>query len=434
MTNNHTTGLILTVGMSPEPIIYTLQQLQPDYVAYLCTSASRATLDRVAQQYPMPPSKLQVFQVEDQPQAIGKLVRTFYDAFRWLRDECNIAQEHVYTDPTPGRKWMSAGATMIASFLGLNMFYVDVKFQDRQPQPGTEQLVQLGNAYSQTGFLEAEKARELFNGFNFAASGEIFRKLAPLLSAEHDLYDGLALLCDAVHRWDLFEHYDPDGSVQQAFGNAFSALGRALESMSLPAEFREFVGQMHRLSEAIEEVGASQKPTLLATVDLINNAQRRIERGRYDDAMARLYRALESIAQYYLSTHGIDVANPDWSQLTSQQLEAIKARLEGLPDEISLANGWQILWVLGHRAARLVFHEKTKGAKKELHNKFQPVLKQRNNSILAHGWQPVSREAVGKMLEKIKKLVEQCEPDWAPEAFSRFDVPRMPSLYAAQAR
>ena len=39
--------------------------------------------------------------------------------------------------------------------------------------------------------------------------------------------------------------------------------------------------------------------------DLLNNAQRRIDEGKYDDAVARLYRANELIAQITLTKFGV---------------------------------------------------------------------------------------------------------------------------------
>ncbi|MBD2028255.1 hypothetical protein, partial [Leptolyngbya sp. FACHB-711] len=172
--SEHKKGLILTVGTTHEPIVYSLRKLQPNYVAFIYTPGSSETLDKVLEAFPITPSCLWQQSVQDDPEQIGRLVQKLYSAFCWLKDEKQVQLSHIYTDPTPGRKWMSAGATMISSFLGLQMFYTDAKYSGGRLDPATMRLVPLGNAYDQTGFIEAENARKLFNQFNFSAAGEMF--------------------------------------------------------------------------------------------------------------------------------------------------------------------------------------------------------------------------------------------------------------------
>ncbi len=431
-TDEAPTGLILTVGMTHEPIVYSLRQLQPGFVAYLSTPGSRATLDRVHQEFSMPPSRVRMASVEDTPTSIGKLVHEFHRAYLWMRDECHIPEKQIFADPTAGRKWMSAGATMIASFLGLEMFYTDVQFSQGAPQPETMHLVQLGNAYAQTGFLEAEKGRELFNRCDYASAAAVYCRLAPALSDTNDLYRGLASLSTTLHKWDLFRHYEKE-SLSGDFEEAFASLERYVHSAASPTAFRHFVADMRRLAEAIGEIHRSTKPTLLATVDLVANAHRRIARGRYDDAMARLYRALESLSQFYLKTcYGIDTDDRNWSQsVDAEKLEAIETRLrrDDLQSKISLKNGWLILWELGCPAAKHVFQPGRAG---KLTNKFEGLLDRRNSSILAHGWMPVTKDSAERMYQKMVDLLQACEPQQAPAAFARLAVPQMPPFFARQ--
>ena len=127
-------ALIITVGTSPEPVIYSLKRLQPDMVVYLCTgneagkkNGSVEYLDTISKEYTISPSKMKCLEVQDSPSCIGDLCLKFYEGYRWLRN-AGYPDEQIVCDPTAGRKWMSAAATMVASQLGLDMFYVDAKW------------------------------------------------------------------------------------------------------------------------------------------------------------------------------------------------------------------------------------------------------------------------------------------------------------------
>jgi len=71
----------------------------------------------------------------------------------------------------------------------------------------------------------------------------------------------------------------------------------------------ELEEQLSFLRKLVEEEG---KPTENLLEDLLANAERRAETGRYDDALARLYRALELAAEADLYHRtGIVLGAPD---------------------------------------------------------------------------------------------------------------------------
>lgn len=419
-------GTILTVGLTFEPVVFSLQQIQPDYAAFVCTPESAKTLDDVLSRYGINPSHIWRREVFDRPDQIGRLVHEFYAAFLWLRDQCHVAPSDIYTDPTPGRKWMSAGTTMLASFLGLNMYYTDVRFVDQKPDPSTMKFVPLGNAYEQTGFLEAEKGRDLFNRYEFSSAAQIFDRLHPRVSAQADLFAGLGKLSRVLHRWELFEHYDQ--SLAEQFNDAFTDLGRCAYSTLLPEGFEEFLNEARRLAAAIQEITAETKPTFLATADLVLNAERRLSQGHYDDAVARCYRALESLSQLYLSQFKLDPSRPDYNILSPAQRDKVVAQVSLLPKEISLENGWRILFALGHPAARQIYHESNN---RKLHNRFQGLLDDRNRSILAHGWRPVGAERAREWVSRLKQLLNDVEGDKARSVLAKLQPPCLPGFWSA---
>lgn len=80
----------------------------------------------------------------------------------------------------------------------------------------------------------------------------------------------------------------------------------------------------------------------LILVSLLNNARRRYEEHKYDDAIARLYRSLELIAQIQLKTkYGLNSSNINIYSLKSRDvdenyIESLKSSRADDTDEIKL--------------------------------------------------------------------------------------------------
>jgi CRISPR-associated protein (TIGR02710 family) len=287
-------------------------------------------------------------------------------------------------------------------------------------------FVPLGNAYEQTGFLEAEKGRDLFNRYEFSSAAQIFDRLHPRVSAQADLFAGLGKLSRVLHRWELFEHYDQ--SLAEQFNDAFTDLGRCAYSTLLPEGFEEFLTEAQRLAAAIQEITAATKPTFLATADLVLNAERRLSQGHYDDAVARCYRALESLSQLYLfDQFKLDPSSPDYNNLSPEERDKVVAQVSPLPKEISLENGWRILFALKHPAALQIYYEK----KGKLHNRFQGLLDDRNSSILAHGWRPVGAVRAQEWVSRLKELLNNVEGDKARSVLAKLQPPCLPGFWSA---
>lgn len=132
---------------------------------------------------------------------------------------------------------------------------------------------------------------------------------------------------------------------------------------------------------------AAQRQTGLRIWDLWLNAQRRAAAGRYDDAVARLYRVLEWTAQWLLSRAGIDTADLP-AELARAAVPPLQPNREG-KYQAGLYAAWKLVGARATGAARAFFesHE---------HALLEHV-KARNESILAHGFQPINVEACARM-------------------------------------
>ena len=133
-------------------------------------------------------------------------------------------------------------------------------------------------------------------------------------------------------------------------------------------------------------------------VDLILNAQRLYEIGRYDDAVARLYRALEMVAQLELLKYGYE--DPVPAKGIKEEHKRIFEKY-GSPGndgmyKLGLHKKMEVLRDLGSTVGNsFVYDERVK-----------IILQYRNNSFLAHGFVPVKKNMVENMLQIVEKYVK----------------------------
>jgi CRISPR-associated protein (TIGR02710 family) len=133
--------------------------------------------------------------------------------------------------------------------------------------------------------------------------------------------------------------------------------------------------------------------------DLLNNAKRRMDEGKYDDAVARLYRTTELIAQHRLKeNYGISSSDVDLMKLKILLEEKTVEKYEKMRDKdgkikLPLNKDYELLNDLKDDLGKKFFDDQ------ELEN----LRSKRNFSILAHGLEPVKREDAERMFRKVKE-------------------------------
>ncbi|MBI2426159.1 MAG: TIGR02710 family CRISPR-associated protein [Candidatus Hydrogenedentes bacterium] len=412
-------GLLLTVGASADSEIFCIKEQSPEWVAFLCTRGSRTTIDKIAAQTSLAPHQYQIFESPDSPEAVGGLVETAHKACRWLEEKCG-ANADITINPTAGRKWMSMGLGMFGSRTSARQIYVDVVFVDGKPNPDTMKIVDLGNAQDHTGLFDADLGVNLFNRGDFDGAAQVFGHIRPRFAAGRELYRGLNGLSTALHRWDRFEHLGRNSNVSEAGRESLGELETAAAELCMHS-LKSFATAMGLLFERIRQVESAEKPSLIAIGDLAANAHRRIKTGRYDDAVARLYRALEAIAQVLLKKRGIDTSHIDWGRISAEQQRAYNAcareENEKMPVRVGLKQAFCLARSLHIPEAELFFNQQGGFC-------FEKHLGGRNNSILAHGWDSLDERQASKFAEKIEASLSQLDI-----RVVGWQVPEMPRLW-----
>ena len=148
--------------------------------------------------------------------------------------------------------------------------------------------------------------------------------------------------------------------------------------------------------------------------DLLNNAQRRMDEGKFDDATARLYRAAELIAQIRLYENGlIEKKRLEEKKIFHIEKENIVKNypinvieyVRRHPDfqnpyrdtvRLGLSQDYEVLKILGDKLAIKFLEDE------EISNR----LFERNDTILAHGFTPSKEENTKKLYDKIIEYSE----------------------------
>ncbi len=213
----------------------------------------------------------------------------------------------------------------------------------------------------------------------------------------------LRLLAQAYDAWDKFQHGE--------FNKHYHKVDRSIAEL---AGFLLAEGIIDRV-QSMAKAGAKEpkKPTEDHLADLWNNAERRVREGRYDDAVARLYRLTEMIAQYELiRAHGVDTSNVNLNalQLSADRQATLATRRNPRNGriEIGLQDDYTLLADL-HSPLGAAFQQR------EI---LSTLLGKRNASILAHGREPVAEADARSMLAEVAALAECAVPGFGERCAS----------------
>ena len=278
-------------------------------------------------------------------------------------------------------KSMTSAMMSLALLTHRTILFIDgTRNPDGAIVPGTERIVSQ-TLYPIYDEMMVERAIQYFNHNQFSYA---IQEVSTVCL--HPQKENYRQLFRAYDLWDRFEH---------------SKAHDLLSPVTYPGRNKEqFINNQRFLQILLRSKNKTLR-YLCVLVDLINNAQRRYDDGRYDDAVARLYRAFELIAQVLLLSKGLDdIENKiSFTQLkplvtNRDRLNSYQDYLEGGNVLVGCGKKYQILTDIGIMNAE------------QWHQKMLKLLSRRNESILAHGLTPVDRETAGLFLEKINTFVK----------------------------
>jgi hypothetical protein len=336
-------------------ILASIRDHRPDLIVFFGSDKSKKVLESINRQYKKSTNQ----DLKDQEFILLKNVDDFDSCYECIEKRLRAeVDSEIIIDYTTGTKTMAISAAICALLYKKSLSVVGGK---RGPNnivmEGTEcvRSVNLFQAYNR---IQLDRAFMAFNSYRF----EEAKSHLDLIVGDDDKKKH-AQLFDAYDLWDKFDHL-----------NAFNIL-KNIKCDKINSN-KGFLGRLSK-----------DKPPKLLLSELLNNAERRIEEGKYDDAVARLYRAIEYISQIRLNEYGLNSYDIDVNLLRQKGLDSeiinkyIKTNEDNSKIKVGLNLGYEILKDLGDEIGKNFIEDK------EMKN----LLSKRNYSILAHGTKSICK-------------------------------------------
>ncbi len=396
-------ALVVTVGGTPLPIHKTIENCRPDLVFGITSPQSRIEWRQIRDQLAAAVSGSAFEEITaDDPNDLVSCFEACWEAFDRITRRPEGDKAEVVAGPTGGTKLMSAALLLAASEAGATVVYISGE-RDKGGvgvvKTGTERPMVSAHPYDLLARTAKQRLCEEFNNYRFESAMATCQEIAVRMpDRASGVFKALKKLCTGYRYWELFEHKNARHNLKSGLAHFDRLESTCHISLGRISEFLETVsGNIDHL-ERLESAGDGGLSAALMN-DLLANARRRAHEGKYDDAVARLYRAFEMGAQVAFS----ETFNHSTSRFPLKRLDPeTRQRLfpdrdEGARCDIGARDAYEVLAAVGH-AAGIRYAEKR--------NKFRDLLNSRNRSILAHGTEPLDEKAFSRLYEYITQTFD----------------------------
>jgi CRISPR-associated protein (TIGR02710 family) len=393
------------VGGSPEPIVAALKQWRPGRVRFVHTPqtkddvAAKVVPMARAERVDLDAGRYDLFELPD-----GQDIASCLDHLRQLTpivSEWAARGEsfQVVVDFTGGTKCMSVAIGIQASRWPCVFSYVGGNERTKEGVgivvSGAEKIVHQANPWDALGHQAVDDFVVLFDQHAYLAAANVAAatKLRVGRPDRKRELSSLEQLANALDAWDRFDHTTSKNlleSVSKSANDLRAVLGATRGDRVLAGSAR--------LVEHLGRLGQDPPPSRYHVLDLLAKAKRRKDEGRFDDAVARLYRAIEAIAQVALrEAHGVASTEKVPLEQVPEPLRTMwAARANDGVVALGLQDDYALLAALGDPVGRKFQDAELSGIK-------SPLVA-RNRSILAHGFERVSEAVFDKLWTSALKL------------------------------
>ena len=391
--------LILTVGFTKDPLEVSIAEHAPEGVVFLASQQSQTTVAEVLKAWEGS-FRHHTLLLED----AESLLEAYQAATKALKKALEWEASAIIADLTGATKPMAAG--LVLALTGRGVVFSYVGGEQRDPETGrvlsgTERLKVLEDPTARLGLREWQAFTRAWNALNLGVALAELEALSQkeLSPSERRFYGAMRQVVAGLAEWDRFRHRA-----------AWEKLSPSLPVALAVAEAWGH-GAKVRVLKALEEalptlraLSASEgQPSFPLLQDLLANAERRAEVGRYDDALARLYRALELAVEADIHERlGFLLKDPrTWPQGFPESLRERILGPRSLMDLLEAAFDLDLAFGQQGTLAQRLYGEK---------NRLQALLQKRHESILAHGTRPVAKGEYEALRDFLARLDERLRP------------------------
>lgn len=381
-------ALLVTVGIGHNDsnslahgILSSIRSNRPDSILFFGSEKSLKTIEALKKQY----ADLMGEELDSYEFVELSNVDDFFCCYEAIaRKIKDLPDYEIVIDYTSGTKTMSVSAAICALLYRATPSVVAGRRGSNGVVTSGAESTRQENFFLAYDEILLDRALNAFDLYRF---GEAMSCLGDMVGLEEEKR-GYKTLFEAYDLWDRFE-----------YEKAFDKLKSVEHEDEQVNKNKSFLGKLKN----------NQDNSNLILAELLNNTERRIKEGKYDDAVARLYRVIELLAQIKLREYGIDPGSVDVNKLRESGLDETaiseyeERRDDGGKIRVPLRLGYTLLSCLGDDLGKKFFDDR----------RLQDLLGRRNYSILAHGLDPVgeedSRELFEKAIEHAKELYGNIE-------------------------
>lgn len=385
-------ALLISVGGSPDPVIYSLNEHRPDHVWFLCSEQTLGDASKIYRdlilEFPEWNLVMETIKV-DRFEELGPCYQSLRREIPLLLSKHRIQPENVIVDYTGGTKTMSAALVLAAMDHFRSFSYIGGHQREKGGKgvtiAGKERVFFSSNPWAELAVREVERARDLWRAAHFDAAAEVLQ----IASKQHPqafLFETIALVARALaerHRLD--------------FASALKTLSEAEKRLPALFDGRNDTGLSHFVEKTKLLCAKCAKKDSSSSVlldELLDNTLRTASQNRFEDAAARLYRCLEMQLQIWLFETSKGVFKSGRTSTPKEQLEPIYQSCDrirvhpGFGDiRLGMEDIIHLLHHLGDPRVEALMRDLQLGNNGRVRN----AANTRNSGILAHGV-----EAIGK--------------------------------------
>ena len=398
--------MIVSVGGTSAPIKFSLNKAKPDYICFFVSKDTK----RIIEEEIIPCLEYEPrhfdWIVTPNAELLSESYRHLVKKLPEIIEKWELNPGDICVDYTGGTKTMSVA--LVLATVDQSCCYSYVGGSERSKGgvgvviDGQERMHYLENPWDEIAQVERKEACILFNKARYATAVDIFEKCAERVSKDQKpLFRALCKMAKGYDLWDRFKH-------SEARKHLFNCMETLTALSSEKKEIKPLVRQIETNIEFLNDLLSGKKPSILYFRDLLGNAKRRADlEKKYDDAIARLYRAIEVLGQSELKNrYGIETSNVEEDLIPDDLRAEYRQKYRDKYDykiKLPLYASYQLLKALGSDLAVRFFNH--------YEDKIKPLLNARNNSILAHGFNPIDEKKFRELFNLIVIIFEMKEED-----------------------
>ncbi len=391
--------LILSVGGSLSPLIISVKHHSPENLIFFASKDTELQIEQllsnlIKEGFEIKKhDKIVTPSAEDLNQCLHSLLTKLPEILsRW-----SVSSSDLIVDYTGGTKSMSS-ALVLATIEKTSTFsYIGGEERNKDGIgvviDGKEKVLRKANPWDEMAIEEKKRIEILFNTGRYTLAKDSAEKAKEKVSEkEKPFFEMLSHLIESYQLWDSFKYREATNKLRKAIHDLEMCCSRLEPYHPLFL----LLNHTKENQEFLKNIDTDGRKRIL---DLLANAKRRANfEGRYDDAIVRIYRAIEKSAQLELKKHNLDASNIDSKLLPGSIREEIEKKYYNQRKnkiQTPLYGSCQILKEIEKEKGQKGLGSKFFEMERELNNS---IIENRNLSIIVHGENPIDREKFEKAL------------------------------------